>query len=328
MSVGLNLCQQLHGHTGAVWSVAWHPSSQALASSGADKSVQLWTRASAAGPLAASGALDDVHARTVRRVAWSPDGARLAAASFDATCSVWAKEGRGGGGGGGGAWACVATLEGHENEVKGVAFDASGALLATCGRDKTVWVWEFDEVAGEYECVSVCHGHSQDVKCVVWHPVDELLVSCAYDDSLRVWKADDDDWACLATLSGHTGTVWAAAFSPDGALLVSCSDDRSLRLWRYDAAAGSFACVQTIADVSARPLFSVAWSAANDLVAVAAGDNAIYVFGRTPDGAALELRATQRQAHEADVNAVAWSPDGKQLASAGDDSVVNVWNVV
>lgn len=152
----------LEGHADRVWAVAWNPAQPLLASCSGDKSIRLWSYRSSipyssSSPPALSSPAANVnfalaselttgHRKTVRSVAWAPSGKTLAAGSFDSTVSIWERAGGEdddlGGGNDSNEWECVTTLEGHESECKSVAYSNDGGLLASCSRDKSVWIWE------------------------------------------------------------------------------------------------------------------------------------------------------------------------------------------
>ena len=124
------------------WSVDFSRDGQwlAVAYGAPQPCVRVWKHDSNSGVWTLESTLDGIHDRTVRCVSFCPFIASgnayiLAAASFDASVSIWEYNSKN-------AtvqneWECTTQLEGHDNEVKGVTWNATGSLLATCSRDKT-----------------------------------------------------------------------------------------------------------------------------------------------------------------------------------------------
>ncbi|KAI9734855.1 MAG: Cytosolic iron-sulfur protein assembly protein [Cirrosporium novae-zelandiae] len=336
------------------WLSAPHPSLPLIATCSSDRSVRIYSLTSFTLLSTISGG----HKRSVRTCAWKPNlkgESVLATGSFDSSVGIWRrwdgygaeaeKEGLGFGamgrdigdgensdGSDDEEWKFAIVLDGHDSEVKSVAYSPSGNLLATSSRDKSIWVWEElpdgdDDGDVNYETIAVLQDHEGDVKCVAWHPTEELFASSSYDDTIRLWKEVDNDWESVCVLRGHEGTVWMVDWEdpkippppeisshPDllkkynsrkessGPRLLSCSDDLSIRIWHRKPSASN----------------------TQDPNPFAGGHFPSIIRTSSPEETWVQ-EAELPRAHERNIYAVAWSKRTGRIVSTGSDGRIVVY---
>ena len=221
----LNLAQKIRAHDGIAWSACWSPDAQFLASCGQDKKIRIWRFVD--GKLVqipVESRPENPHTRTIRKVVWRGDSKLLAAVSFDSTVSLWYLDTYGM------ELRFLTKLSGQESEVKGVSFSGCGDMLATCSRDKSIWVFDLTDV--RLPGIKSPLTSVGDFQAVPSAP--ELLIHQESEGEfmMPVSPSRAPDIDCLAVLQGHSQDVKSVKFSPrDSSLLVSVSYDDSVRVW-------------------------------------------------------------------------------------------------
>ncbi len=158
--------------------------------------------------------------------------------------------------------------------------------------------------------------HGDSVKTVAYSPVDSSVVASGGDSgAVKLWDLRDDT---VTTLEYHSDIVNAVAFSPDGQLLVSGSDDYTCKLWNVPLKQ-FISTFEHINDRSRSQIKDVVFSPDNKLIATAGVDVKLWDVSSLTEIGTLE--------HGGWVLAIAFSSDGKLLATGDENGQVNVWDI-
>jgi WD40 repeat protein len=312
---------------GWVWSVAFSPNGELLASS-ANRSVCLWDVQTGQCVRSLQG-----YASRIFSLAFSADGKYLISGSEDHLIRIWNVD----------TGELLHCLEGHTDEVRSIAVHPSGRWFASAGCDRTIRCWEL--LSGRY--LERSEIQPSIIDSIAFSPDGEQLI-CSSGSTVQQWKVNRQDLLAKTTsttpavkpksrklstqnqlnalpllslqqtLHGHTAAIRAVTFCPPGDCFASGSDDQTIRIW----SARTGECLRILHG-------HTSWI--SSLCVASSGDVYLLVSGSEDQSIRLWDSRTATclkslQGYSNGIWSIACHPDGQRFVSGGQDRTVRLWN--
>jgi len=322
-------------HPGYATSVAFSPGGTRIVSGGSDNTLRVWD----VGPTAPPGALRPIgaplvgHHGTVSSVSFNDDATQIVSGGFDGSVRVWD------------AIAGLPIPAQQGAEVRAVAFNPSNAgdkqEMASGGTDGTVRLWNPTSAAmnGQLGEAYPANDFAHTINTLAYSPDGQRLVTGGQDGVLRLWNVGipaqrlrlglKRDEAVAHVALGVDNRIKDVAFSGDGSMIVTGDWQGWVKLWDG----------RDLTLIGQRQVDYQIWSVAFS------GDDKHVVTGSGYDlsrgaGDVVQFWTVDRSAPETlsadgpsitgspggNIYALAYSPDGRQLASGANDGLTRLWN--
>lgn len=259
--------------------------------------------------LTTTATLEDLRPGSgILTVALSPNGEHMVSGYRDGTLTVWDTTE---------THALARPMRGnHQQDVTAVAFGPQGTTLVSASLDKTLILWDTPTLR---PLGPPLIGHRDGVASVSFSPNGELMASGGYDGSVLLWEVAARR-SVGEPLSGHGNQrVNRVVFSPDGSLLATAGHDATILLWDLKTRKPLAPPLRG----HQKGVMGLAFSPDGRTLGSGGVDGTVVLW----DVATRRSLGSPVSGHsDQPVNAVAFRPDGKALASVGGVRL-NLWSM-
>lgn len=253
------------------------------------------------------------HKQTVHAVAWSPDGKLIASGASDKQVLTWNLNNQ------------VQLHQKQDAVVHALAWSPDSQHLAAASGTQVLFL----NAQSAMVQARATHTHRGTVTTLAWSPQQPLLVSAGLDKLAVVWNTQT--FQPLTLFRQHTAGILSAAWAADGQTVGSSSQGGVVRVWQ--GASGQQ--VHAFFFDGTVSMNALGFEPAGRRLAAGGMDGVLRIW---PDGQTCQqmgmvnaqpqcMDKPQRlMGHHAAIRALAWSPDGRLLATGGDEGLLLFWS--
>lgn len=221
----------------------------------------------------------------------------------------------------------VLTLHGHDHKVNHICYNKNGDLLASCGWDNTVRIWDMHTFTEKY----VLKGHEDNVWTVKFSPDEKYLISGGMDAAMIIWDVQTGKMVKKITVEPKQVTkigkypeivytlpnsLSPKVFNKEGNLLYTGSTDGVIRIFEMN----SLEFIDTLHGHRGA-VSNIAISSDGSLLATGSWENELYIWDLENYEILHKLKSKTHSAYS-----LRFINDDKCLFGAGGTSI-NIWDI-
>lgn len=298
----LRLLRTLTGHTGTIKSLNFSPNSKMLVSGGSDyePTIRFWHPQNGK----KLGTINRAHQGAIDSILITPDGKTLISCGSDYRINFWN----------------LRTLEfsrafdGHTTSVLSLALTPDSQILASGGLDG-IRLWDLQNKLP----LATLASFDNAIYSLAISPNSQILASGDNKGIIKLW--DIQSRKLITQFNAHSEIITRLVFTPDGQTLVSSSRDKTIKIWNINngqqirTLKGHNNWVNTIAISPDGNTLASGGQDGMKLWDLTTGE----LKNISPENSNSVMAWTQP------ITEIAFSSDGKMIATGGVDQKINIW---